>query len=462
MTDPHLRVTATSAGTHALFAARVRHWPFDRMSKHVWSPWGSGLETDPQAQLLERQLRFISALHPGPVPNPQRCTVEVRYIYRPDADAVDCVLVGKAFAADPTDAEPRAKAAAQNLFEQLLVLLPVGYELQPAATAPEFDQWTGADLAQPDQDSALPWAEVRRPVEVLPRSSLPIIYPFGWQASGWETVWVAQTRLQQPSVVSVSLRPASLDLHDERRLADLVYHFEQVAAETPSPLTPQVAEFAGLYANYLSAARMVYSVRVVVKGPAALQSAVCAALSNMPTQARLNNEVNISDYPLNLGDEAVNIHASRKGRVNVGRDVVGRDNNTVTVHAADMDLGGTVAGRDISQHQHNYSLETRRFGLRLEVVCPATDDDREAVRTNFAQLEQQPWGKASRRDYDPFVEGSLRYLVDAAGALCAFRLPLLPADGLPGVQVGIEFTPPGGQSSAAASSSSPTPSPESA
>lgn len=65
----------------------------------------------------------------------------------------------------------------------------------------------------------------------------------------------------------------------------------------------------------------------------------------------------------------------------------------------------------------------------------------DAVRHNFERLEQTHW------DPDPPVVSlaplleRLPYLVGPIGALCAFRLPLLPADGLPGVKVGAEIKP---------------------
>ena len=83
MSDPYLRVETEGGRAHLLFAARVFHWPFAELSKHVWEPWGS----DVQSQLLERQLRFLGALHPGYVPARLRSaatfTLDLRYIYRP-------------------------------------------------------------------------------------------------------------------------------------------------------------------------------------------------------------------------------------------------------------------------------------------------------------------------------------------------------------------------------------------
>ena len=66
----------------------------------------------------------------------------------------------------------------------------------------------------------------------------------------------------------------------------------------------------------------------------------------------------------------------------------------------------------------------------------------------------EPWGSDVRSQLferklrfvgalHPLVDGALRYRVVAAGALCAFRLPLLPSDGLPGVEVRAETPVPG-------------------
>jgi hypothetical protein len=422
MSDPYLRVVADGAEVHLLFAARVLHWPFADLCKHVWEPWGS----DVQSQLLERQLRFVGALHPGYLLPPRRAaeifTLDLRYIYRPGAAQVDCVVLGKVTAEGEQQGRPRALA----LWEKLSALAPLGYSFLAAATDPEFVDWSGEDLARQDDTPDLAWAEIRRPVEPLPRNSLPVIYPFGWQPAGWEPVWLAQVRLNQPSVVSVSLRPVSLEPAEERLLTDLAYMFEQVAADTPSPLSSQVAEFAGLYASYLSMARALFSVRVVVKGPAALQNAVCGALSNFQDQDRLNNLVNVSDYPAEVKPA---VAAWGQGSAVNVRSLV----------SARVEIEGDVAGRDIAHHQHNYSLEMRRYGLHLEVAKPSPAE-LPALRANFEKLEQVQWRADAR--FSPFVDGALRYMVDAAGALCAFRLPLLPADGLPGVHVGAETRPP--------------------
>jgi hypothetical protein len=417
MSTPYLRVVPEAGQAHLLFAARVVHWPFAELSKHLWEPWGS----DVQSQLLERQLRFVGALHPGYAPRPQRSetfTLDLRYIFRSGSARVDCALLGKVVASD----EAQGRTAALALWEKLAALVPLGYSLEPADTEAEYVDWSGEDLIRADDATDLAWAEIRRPVEPLPRSALPAIYPFGWQPAGWEPVWLAQMRLNKPSLVSVSLRPVSLNPIEERLLTDLVYSFEQAAADTPSPLSAQVAEFAGLYAGYLSVARALFSVRVAVRGPAALQNALCGALANYQDQDRLNNLVNISD---NTADVSPKAPAWGQGSAI----------NIRSWSSARVEVGGDVAGRDIAHHQHTYSLETRRYGLRMEVVRP-TAAEMPALRANLEHLEQTQWRSDQR--FNPFVDSELRYMADAAGALCAFRLPLLPADGLPGLRVGAQ------------------------
>ena len=402
MSDPYLRVVATPTGTHVLFAARVQHWPFDAMSRHLWTPWGSDRLTDPQSQLFERQVRFITALHPGWTPDHQHradtFTLDLRYISRPGAAFVDCVLMGKVFEADPE----KARQAALELFERLSVVLPPGYGLLPAAEG-DFVEWTGEDLAREDQDAELPWVEIRRSAELLfwtargiPARRLPVVYPFALNPSGWESVWLAQARLGRPSLVSGSLSPAFFALNDEAVLADLAADFNAVAAEAQvavpphappehagqagTPLSVQAAQFGALYTDYLAALRIPFSMRVVVRGPRAVALAVRTALSGPawpPDETK---------FPLAVLAEMVEPGA---------------------------------------EHAHT-------------------------VRHNFQRLEQAHWDPyAPVVPLAPLLE-RLPYLVGPTGALSAFRLPLLPADGLPGVRVGMEFKPPAVTSAAPA------------
>ena len=79
--------------------------------------------------------------------------------------------------------------------------------------------------------------------------------------------------------------------------------------------------------------------------------------------------------------------------------------------------------------------EMASFGL-AEVVEP-TAEDRPTALANLTLLEHDRWGLACLPE--PFEQ--LRYLSDAAGALSAFRLPLLPPARIPGLSVGTEVQP---------------------
>ena len=395
MSAPYLRVISGPGGTHVLFAAQVEHWPFDRMAQHPWPASGSDQQGDLQAQWFGHQLRFIGALHPGLTFDHEHCaevfTVDLRYLYRPDAKQIDCVLVGKVF--DPDEA--KGKQAAQALFEKLMALVPIGYALQPASSDAEFSDWTGEDLAQKQDDPHLQWAEIRRPAEFLlwtarnvPARHLPVVYPFAWNSSGWEGIWMAQFRLGRPSLISVSLCPTEFPLAEESILANLAADFYAVAAEAHSPLSPhappelasaagsplalQAAEFAALYTDYLSALRQPFSMRVSVLGPRPLWLAVRSALSGPA-------------WP----PDQVKFH----------------------------------------------------LAVAAEIVEPG-EAHLQTVRENFERLEQTPWNPypAVGMPPAPLLE-RLRYLTGVEGALCAFRLPLLSADGLPGVKVGAEISP---------------------
>lgn len=346
---------------HALFAARVQHWPFAALAESTWED----IEHPAQVQLLERHLRFISALHPGRdrLQPDQRLTVELRYLRRPGAAEIECVLLGKAFDPDPE----QAKEAAQALWEHLSGVMPVGYGVTLARTPDEFTVWAGEDVIANGKVSLI---EIRRPAEILlwteeklPVRHLPVVYPFGWQPSGWEAVWAAQARLDAPSLIAVSLRPITLPPADEIAVARMAYALNAIAAESQPPLSLRAAEAARYFQDVLRFGRSLFAQRVSVVGPAALGQAVLAALSGP----------------------------------------------------------GWPRG------------ETESFGL-AEVVQP-TPEERPVALANLVLLEQAGWGAASL--LEPFEQ--LRYIADTAGALCAFRLPLLPHRGSLGLRVGAEM-----------------------
>ncbi len=346
-----------------LFAARVQHWPFAALAVSTWED----IEHPVQVQLLERQLRFIGALHPGRdrLRPDKQLTIELRYLRRPGAAEIECVLLGKAF--DPDLEE--AKEAAQSLWEHVSGVMPIGYGVILARTPDEFKAWAGEDVIAHGKASLV---EIRRPAEILlwteeklPVRHLPVVYPFGWQPSGWEAVWAAQACLDAPSLIAVSLRPITLTPSDEIALARMAYALNTIAAESQPPLSLRAAEAARYFQDFLRFGRSLFAQRVSAVGPAALGQAVLAALSGP----------------------------------------------------------GWPRG------------ETESFGL-AEIVQP-TPEELPVALANLVLLEQAGWGAASL--LEPFEQ--LRYIVDAAGALCAFRLPLLPHRGTLGLRVGAETQP---------------------
>lgn len=361
-------------GYHARFAARVAHWPFSRLAEHVWVDRDDEFKV--QLQLLDRQLRFITSLHPGEqeLGLGRRPTLDLRYLHRPGTPLVDCVLVGKAY--DPADASA-AQAAALALWDTAATAMPVGYELVPARTEAEFAEWSGADIIQAAAARGQ-WAEIRRPAEFLLWTDetqlahyLPLVYPFRWEASGWDVVWAAMARLSEPALISSSLRPVAFPAADERVLSDLVHDLSAVAETARPPLRLRAAEAAGWYQNYCLGLRTAYALRIAVLGAPALRWTLRSALSGP---------------------------------------------------AWNLD-GGSPGGNPV----------------QAELAEPS-EAEWPIVRQNLELLEHaawgpNPWGGAR---LVPAIEG-LRYLTDPAGALCAFRLPLLPPAGFPGVEIGQEI-----------------------
>jgi hypothetical protein len=68
------------------------------------------------------------------------------------------------------------------------------------------------------------------------------------------------------------------------------------------------------------------------------------------------------------------------------------------------------------------------------VARPAGDGDVATARHNLERLGQLTWGE----DLAPPPMRRWRYAVDARQAHTAFRLPILPEDGYPGVVIGGE------------------------
>jgi hypothetical protein len=372
---PYLFVGAPSGGEghHALFAARIRHWPPKDLADHVWVDWDEKLQV--QLNLLQRHLRFITALHPGEaaLQKGHRPTLAIRYFSEAESAYVECALLGKAYGA----AAEAARANAEEWWETVATLMPVGYELVPAQTEAEYGDWSGASVARYAAEQKQ-WAEVRRAAEFLlwsdesqPPRYLPIVHPYRWEASAWDAVWMALGRVVEPAMVSVSLRPTTMAAPDELVLADLLRDLLAVSETARPPLSTYAAEAVEWYQHYLRGLRAPFEVRVSVLGAPAVRWAVRSALSG---------------------------------------------------HGWSAESGAASA-----------------HTVLAEIAAP-NDSEFTLAQSNLTFLEHDgwgpnPWGRARML---PAIE-RLRYLADAPGALCAFRLPLLPPAGLPGVTVGEEI-----------------------
>lgn len=263
---------------HAVFAARVQHWPFNLLVKHAWETKAH----EAQFQLLERQLRFLTALHvQTPAAIAQRLSIELRYIRRPDTPGVACVLLGKA--AGATD--EAARAAAQAWWELIADLTPLGYQLQPAETQGEFSTWAGYDLGSHFRTPAawafaqrrldyLPWTDVNLPVR-----HLPVIYPFNWRLNVWEGIWAALSRATTPALVVVTLRLDALAERETLLVGQTMRDLEDVAKTAAPPLNARAAEALAAYQSYLYSTQMMFATQVAVLGTSPVRHAVRSALS---------------------------------------------------------------------------------------------------------------------------------------------------------------------------------------
>lgn len=352
---------------HALFAARVAHWPFADLLRAAWEDY----QNSPQHHVLARQLHFINALHPGQASSRasweiDRChTVELRYLRRPGEGVIECTLLGKACGPD----DDSARANALEWWQSLSTLFPTGYALIPAEDPEQFAKWSGEDIVA--KINSFNVAEVRRPAEMVlwtdkhqPIRHIPLIHPFAFQPEGWEAVWATQMRVNAPTLIAVSLRPVALPPAEELALAQIFDEVLIQAFQVLPSLRLRLRDAALAYYAYLQPQPGLYAVRVHVIGPPAVRLAVRGALSAPVWPHR----------PPTLGQ-------------------------------ADL------------------------------MEPPA--DELTTVLNNLSWLEQAPWEGS---DLPALFEG-LRYRVDAANALCAFRLPLLAARDMSGIKLGQEIPP---------------------
>ncbi len=291
----------------ALFAARVEHWPFDVLVRHVWVGEDAYEVRD---QLLEHQLRFIAALHPGPaLDTTLELTFDLRYQNDPASGDLECALLGKAAGAD----RDSARAAVHAAWETAAALTPIGYRLVPAADEAGFRYLAGWDAAEAAPDHQ--WVEIRRTAEYVlwtddrtPLQHLPVIYPFGWQPSGWDLVWgsLAATRRPSPAILSVSLRPTTISQADQLMVGRLAHLLGQVAEQAAAPLKAQAGHAARYYEGYLQQLRSPFSLRVGVIGSEAAARAVRGALTlpNWPVNGEVEGSALFPEVVAPVGEEA--------------------------------------------------------------------------------------------------------------------------------------------------------------
>lgn len=260
------------------------------MVKHTWETKAH----EPQLQLLERQQRFLTALHEQtPTALAQRLSLELRYIHRPDTPGITCVLLGKA-AGETAEA---ARTAAQAWWEVVADLTPLGYQLLPAETQGEFSTWAGYDLASHFRQPAA-WAFARRRIDYLPWTEinlpvrhLPVIYPVAWRLNPWEGIWSALSRATTPALVAVTLRLEALAASETMLVAQMLRDLDELAKKSTPPLNARAAEALAAYQSYLYSTTMMYALQVTVLGVAPVRHAVRSAFSG-PDWAETTKPIN--------------------------------------------------------------------------------------------------------------------------------------------------------------------------
>jgi hypothetical protein len=330
-----------------------------------------------QLQVLGRQLRFIMALHPG--------EASPALDERPTFDLRYLRRPGEPLvdcillgkAYHPSDADA-ARAAALSQYAAVAHLMPTGYELEPAADEAEFEAWSGADVVRGALERR-EWVEVRRAAEFLP--------------------WTDEARPPRylPIIYPYRWDPSGWD----EAWATL--------ARQPEPALISV------------------SLR-----PVCVPEADERVLGDL-----VNDLVEVSEEarpPLNVrAAEVVGWYQAILAGLRAAYGV------RVTV------LGSPAVGRAVrgAFSGSTWSVEAGPQpgpAVLAEIVGPA-EADWPAARDNLLFLEQARWGPSPWGNARPLAAVErLRELTDPLGALCAFRLPLLPPAGLPGVEIGAEVT----------------------
>jgi len=169
-------VARQASGFHSLFAARVLRRSFEDV---IENGWGFS-KRHRLEEALDRQVRFIAGLNcanstAGSV-NPHRLTLELRFVYLPEEELVDVILVGKAFGLD----EDTSRERAGSFWREISALLPFDYVLEPAVDEDSFTTYCQLDWVRAIRRSEQV-AEIRRLEEVVfwnPTAYL--LLPFAW------------------------------------------------------------------------------------------------------------------------------------------------------------------------------------------------------------------------------------------------------------------------------------------
>ncbi len=300
-------VYRSTAGHHALFAARVMVEPYEVLAQRKWG-W---IERDLLDEVLDRQRRFIASLHDvglqSVFPNIHLRTVALRYVASGNSRQIDVILVGKVFASEPE----QARASALTWYEEIEALIPRDYSLVPLVSEQEFMRQSGQELLETTSTQVV---EVRRfetfrlgPRQQAVMETDYLVYPFLWHRHGMEQVWQAMASQRALSVVSVTLRPTYLYEAEEFHLARLY----QAATETA--ISENVAErilgeqAATIYADYLCSWKQPFLVRVQIvvsqRIPGALARATGCALAYGTLTGSGQEEFPFPGYEIVVPDE---------------------------------------------------------------------------------------------------------------------------------------------------------------
>ncbi len=272
-------VARQASGCHSLFAARVLRHSFEDV---IESGWGFS-KRHRLEEALDRQVRFIASLSyvnaMAGSANPHRLTVELRFVYRPEEELVDVILVGKAFGPD----ENTAQEYARSFWLELSASLPFDYVLEPAIDEPGFMtccrlDWIRA-IRRPDQV-----AEIRRLEEIVFWNPMAyLLVPFAWHFRTLDQIGRALRVIDQPCMIAISLRPVVLSLAEKVLLGQLCEAMQELSERVP--YLSRRARLAGeVYASCLESSERLFLMRVQLMSPAVLPRglplAVASALSH--------------------------------------------------------------------------------------------------------------------------------------------------------------------------------------